>query len=55
MMYSSTPVYHTIHSNLNTIFYTHVEQSPTKTIYIRYFMETRTHTHTHTHTRTHAQ
>ena len=26
--------------NLNTVFYTHVEHSPTKTIYIRYYMET---------------
>ena len=25
---------HTIHINLNTIFYTHIEHSPTKTIYI---------------------
>ena len=32
------------------IFYTHVEHSPTKTIYINYFTET----HTHTHARTHA-
>ena len=29
-----------IHINLNTVFYTHVEHSPTKTIYIRYYMET---------------
>ena len=45
---------HTIHINLNTIFYTHVEHSPTKTIYERYYMETRTRTHiyTHTHART---
>ena len=38
---------HMIHSNLN-IFYTHVEHSPippTKTIYIKYYMETHTHTH----------
>ena len=41
---------HTMHINLNTIFYTHVEHSPTKTIYIRYYMETHTHTHTHTMT-----
>ena len=34
-----------IHINLNTIFYTHVEHSPTKTICIRYYMETHTHTH----------
>ena len=39
---------HANHINLNTIFYTHVEHSPTKTIYIRYCMETHTHTHTHT-------
>ena len=38
---------HMIHVNLNMIFYTHVEHSPTKTIYIRYYMETHTHTHTH--------
>ena len=25
---------HTIHINLNMIFYTHVEHSPTKTVYI---------------------
>ena len=48
---------HTIHINLNTIFYAHVEHSPTNTSYIRYYMETharaRSHTHTHTHTHTH--
>ena len=43
-----------IHINLNTIFYTHVEHSPTKTIYIRYYMETHTHTHCDTHTHTYA-
>ena len=32
----------------NTIFYRHVEHLPTKTIYIRNYMETHTHTHTHT-------
>ena len=26
-----------IYINLNMIFYTHVEHSPTKTIYIKYF------------------
>ena len=26
-----------IHINLNMIFYTHVEHSPTKTIYIKYY------------------
>ena len=32
---------HTIYNiNLNTIFYKHVEHSPTKTIYVRYYMET---------------
>ena len=40
-----------IHINLNAIFYTHIEHSPTKTLYI-YYMETHTHTHTHTHTMT---
>ena len=37
-----------IHMNLNMIFYTLVDHSPTKTIYIKYYMEN-THTHTHTH------
>ena len=62
---------HMIYINLNMIFYTHVEHSPTKTIYIKYYMEkqtctcactharthARTHTHTHTymHKHTHAQ
>ena len=49
-----------IHINLNMIFYTHVEHSPTKTIYIKYYTpppqqqhtQKRT-THTHTHARTH--
>ena len=27
---------HMIHINLNMIFYTHVEHSPTKTIYVKY-------------------
>ena len=42
---------HMIHINLNMIFYTHVEHSPTKTIYIKYYkknkknaLQTRTHT-----------
>ena len=30
--------------SLNTIFYTYVEDTPTKTIYIRHYMETHTHT-----------
>ena len=28
---------HMIHINLNIIFYTHVEHSPNKTIYIKYY------------------
>ena len=40
---------HIMHINLNTIFYTHVEDSPSKRIYIRHY------THTHTHARTHAR
>ena len=28
---------HMIHINLNMIFYTRVEHSPTKTIYIKYY------------------
>ena len=48
---------HMIHINLNMIFYTHVEHSSTKTIYIKYLKKkekrtTNTHTHTHTHTQT---
>ena len=34
---------HIIHINLNTIFYTYLEDGPTKTVYIRY-MKTQTHT-----------
>ena len=40
---------HIIHINLNTILYTYVEDSPTKTIYIRHYMDP-PHTHTHTMT-----
>jgi len=29
---------HTIHINLNTIFYTHEEHSPTNAIYIKYYL-----------------
>ena len=29
---------HMIHINLNMIFYTHVKHSPTKTIYIKYYL-----------------
>ena len=47
---------HMIHINLNMIFCTHVEHSPTKTIYIKYYKKTHyTHTHTHTHTLTVAE
>ena len=35
---------HMIHINLNTIFCTHVEHSPTKTIYIKYYTKKQTHT-----------
>ena len=44
---------HMIHINLNLIFYTHVEHSPTKTIYIIYGKTNTHYTHTHTHTHTH--
>ena len=42
---------HMVHVNLNMILYTHVEHSPTKTIYIKYYMEKQTYA---LHTRTHA-
>ena len=45
-----------MHINLNMILYTHVEHSPTKTIYIKYYMEKQTctrHTHIQIHTHTH--
>ena len=60
---------HMIRINLNMIFCAHVEHSPTKTIYIKYYyknkkkhykhtrthacMHAHTHKHTHTHTHTH--
>ena len=40
---------HMIHTNLNMKFYTHVEHSPTETIYIRHYTETHAHTHACTH------
>ena len=48
---------HIIHINLNMIVYTYIEDSPTKTTYLRQYVEihTHTHTHTHTHARTHAR
>ena len=53
---------HMIHINLNMIFYTHVEHSPTKEIFIKYYTKQQkqtksalqTHTHARTHARTHA-
>ena len=48
-----------IHINLNIIFYTHVEHSPTKTIYISIIKKIKKlnalQTHTHTHTLTVAE
>ena len=49
---------HMIWINLNMIFYTHVELSPTRTIYIKYCKlkkekEKKHYKHTHTHTHTH--
>ena len=35
---------HMTHNNLNMIFYTHVEHSPTKTMYIKYYTEKQTNT-----------
>ena len=49
---------HMIHINLNMVFYTYVEHSPTKTINVKYYTEKQTNirtTHTHTHARTHAR
>ena len=40
---------HMIHINLNMIFYTHVDHSPTETIDIKEKNALQTHTHTHTH------
>jgi len=42
---------HMIHINLNMIFHTHVEHSPTKTIYIKYYFKKiykKSTTNTHT-------
>ena len=44
---------HMIHINLNMIFYTYVEHSPTKTIYMKYYknktnLKNALQTHTHT-------
>ena len=43
---------HMIHINLNMIFYTHAEHSPTKTICIKYYLKTKTKTALQTHTHT---
>ena len=48
----NAPSAHMIHINLNIIFCTHVEHSPTKTIYIKCYTEKQTSTRT-TNTRTH--
>ena len=45
---------HMIYMNLNMIFYTHVEHSPTKSFYIKYYTEKQTHA-VHTHTMTVAE
>ena len=36
---------HIIYINLNIMFYTYVEHSPTKTIYMKYYTEKQTNTH----------
>ena len=42
---------HMIHINLNMLFYAHVEHSPTKTMYIKYYTYThKKHYKTHTMT-----
>ena len=56
----NAPSAHMIRINLNMIFYTHVEHSPTKTIYIKLFFFKQTNkqkrtTNTHTHTMTVAE
>ena len=49
---------HMIHINLNMIFYTHVEHSPTYKVLLLYLKNNNKnalHTHTHTHTLTVAE
>ena len=41
--------------NLNTIFYTHVEHSSPKTVYLKYNMEKQINKHTHTHAYSHTK
>ena len=38
---------HMVQINLDTLFYMHVEHSPTKTIYVKYYIYGNAHTHTH--------
>ena len=44
---------HMIHINLDVIFYTHVQHSPTKTIYIKYYKKNKKNKTHYTHTRMH--
>ena len=46
---------HMIHINLNMIFYTHVEPSPTKTNYLCIIKKEKHYKHTHAHTLTVAE
>ena len=41
---------HMIHINLNMMFCTHVEHSPTKTVYIKYYLKKQKTTTLQTHT-----
>ena len=46
---------HMIYINLKTAFSTHVKHSPTKTVYIKYYLEKgNARTHARTYARTHA-
>ena len=38
---------HMIHINFNMILYTHVEHSPTKTVYIKYYTEVMSRLYSH--------
>ena len=51
----NAPSAHMIHINLNMIFYTHVEHSPTKTIYIKFYQNIYKKRTTNTHTLTVAE
>ena len=46
---------HMIHINLNVISYTHVEHSPTKTVFIKYYKKYFSMHYKHTHTLTVAE